>query len=198
MLKHYPTQKLIAGCDEAGRGCLAGPVVSAAVILPKNFKNNYINDSKITSEKRRKILYPLIKKESICWAIGIATVEEIDKLNILNATFLSMHRAINELTIRPEFLIIDGNRFNNYPDIQHKCIIKGDGKFISIAAASILAKTYRDNLMKEIDQKYPCYNWKNNKGYPTKQHRNSIHKFGINIHHRRSFKLATNQLNLSL
>ena len=198
MLKHYPTQKLIAGCDEAGRGCLAGPVVSAAVILPKSFKNSSLNDSKITSEKNRKILYPLIKKESICWAIGISSVEEIDKLNILNATFLSMHRAINKLTTRPEFLIIDGNRFNNHPEIQHKCIIKGDGKFISIAAASILAKTYRDNIMKELDEKYPNYNWKNNKGYPTKQHRNSIHKFGINIHHRRSFKLATNQLNLSL
>ena len=198
MLKHYPTQKLIAGCDEAGRGCLAGPVVSAAVILPKNFKNNSLKDSKITSEKNRNILYPLIKKESICWAIGIATVEEIDKINVLNATFLSMHRAINKLTIKPEFLIIDGNRFNNHTEIQHKCIVKGDGKFVSIAAASILAKTYRDNLMKEIDLKYPHYNWKKNKGYPTNQHRNSINKFGINIHHRRSFKLVDNQLNLSL
>jgi ribonuclease HII len=198
MLKRFPSDKIIAGCDEAGRGCLAGPVVAAAVILPKGFKNIILNDSKILSEKNRNLLRPIIEKQAITWAIGIVSPAEIDKINILNASFLAMHRAIENLAIKAELLIIDGNRFNPYPKIPHECIIKGDGKFMSISAASVLAKTYRDNLMKELDIQFPDYHWKNNKGYPTKQHRKAIAEIGANKHHRKTFQLLPAQLTLSL
>ena len=198
MLKHFPSDKIIAGCDEAGRGCLAGPVVAAAVILPKRFKNIILNDSKVLSEKNRDLLRSIIEKQAITWAIGIVSPAEIDKINILNASFLAMHRAIENLAIKAELLIIDGNRFNPYPKIPHECIIKGDGKFMSIAAASVLAKTYRDNLMKELDLQFPDYHWKNNKGYPTKQHRKAIAEIGTNKHHRKTFQLFPAQLTLSL
>ena len=198
MLNHFPSVKIIAGCDEAGRGCLAGPVVAAAVILPKGFKNIILNDSKILSEKKRNLLRPIIEEEAITWAIGIVSPAEIDKINILNASFLAMHRAIEKLTTKADLLIIDGNRFNPYPNTQHECIIKGDGKYLSIAAASVLAKTYRDDIMKELDKKHPNYFWKNNKGYPTKQHRKAIAELGSNKHNRKSFQLLPNQLTLSL
>ena len=194
MLKNFTSDKIIAGCDEAGRGCLAGPVVAAAVILPKGFKNITLNDSKILSKKKRDLLRPIIEKQAISWAIGIVYPLEIDKINILNASFLAMHRAIEKLAIKAELLIIDGNRFNPYPKITHECIIKGDGKFMSIAAASILAKTHRDDIMKELDLKYPKYHWKNNKGYPTKQHRKAIAEFGSNKYHRKTFQLLPAQL----
>jgi len=198
MLKHFPSDRIIAGCDEAGRGCLAGPVVAAAIILPKGFKNTILNDSKVLSEKKRDFLRPIIEKQAITWAIGIVSPAEIDKINILNASFLAMHRAIENLVIKAELLIIDGNRFNPYPEIPHECIIKGDGKFMSIAAASVLAKTYRDDIMKELDLKFPDYHWRNNKGYPTKQHRKAIAEIGTNKHHRKTFQLLPAQLSLSL
>ena len=198
MLKHYPLNKLIAGCDEAGRGCLAGPVVAAAVILPNNFKNKMLNDSKLLSEKKRDLLRKVIEKQATCWAIGIVSPAEIDKINILNASFLAMHRAIKKLYVEPEFLIIDGNRFNPYQGINHECIIKGDGKYLAIAAASVLAKTYRDDIMKKLAVEFPDYNWQKNKGYPTKQHRNAIEKIGISKHHRKSFQLLPSQLSLEL
>ena len=198
MLKQSFSNKIEAGCDEAGRGCLAGPVVAAAVILPERFKNNILHDSKILSEKKREHLRLIIEKEAITWAIGIVSPQEIDKINILNASFLAMHRAIDYLNTKAELLLIDGNRFNPYHNIAHECIIKGDTKFMSIAAASILAKTYRDDLMKILDRKYPNYYWKKNKGYPTKQHRIGIAKFGTTKHHRKSFQLLPSQLTLSL
>ena len=198
MLKHFPSDKIIAGCDEAGRGCLAGPVVAAAVIFPKNLKNKILNDSKVLSEKKRNLLRIIIKKEAIAWSVGVVSPSEIDKINILNASFLAMHRAINNLNTKAELLLIDGNRFNPYPEIPYECIIKGDAKFMSIAAASVLAKTYRDDLMKALDLKSPKYHWKNNKGYPTKQHRKAIAEFGSNKHHRKSFQLLPTQLTLSL
>ncbi|MFQ3332847.1 MAG: ribonuclease HII [Thalassomonas sp.] len=198
MLKHFPSKLIIAGCDEAGRGCLAGPVVAAAVILPKSFKNNILNDSKVLSEKKRDALQPIIEKEAIAFAVGIVSPAEIDKINILNASFLAMHRAIEGLNTKAEFLLIDGNRFNPYPEIPHECIIKGDGKFLAIAAASVLAKTYRDDIMKGLDVKFPTYNWKQNKGYPTKQHRKAIAEFGVNQHHRKTFQLLPNQLVLDV
>ena len=198
MLKHFPSKLIIAGCDEAGRGCLAGPVVAAAVILPKSFKNNILNDSKVLSEKKRDALLPIIEKEAIAFAVGIVSPAEIDKINILNASFLAMHRAIEGLNTKAEFLLIDGNRFNPYPKIPHECIIKGDGKFLAIAAASVLAKTYRDDIMKGLDVKFPTYNWNQNKGYPTKQHRKAIAEFGANQHHRKTFQLLPNQLVLDV
>jgi len=198
MLKIFSKNKIIAGCDEAGRGCLAGPVVAAAVILPKGFKNKILNDSKVLSEKSRNLLRKIIEKQAITWAIGIVSPAEIDKINILNASFLAMHRAIENLAIKAELLIIDGNRFNPYPEIPHECIIKGDGKFMSIAAASVLAKTYRDDIMKELDLKFPDYHWKKNNGYPTKQHRKAIAEIGTNKHHRKTFQLLPAQLSLSL
>ena len=198
MLKHYKSKLIIAGCDEAGRGCLAGPVVAAAVILPKSFKNKMLNDSKVLSEKKRDLLRPIIEKEAIAWAVGIVSPKEIDKINILNASFLAMHRAIDSLSTKAELLLIDGNRFNPYSEIPHECIIKGDGKYLSIAAASVLAKTYRDDIMKELDLSFPGYNWKQNKGYPTKQHRKAIAEFGANKHHRKTFQLLPAQLTLSL
>ena len=198
MLKHYKSKLIIAGCDEAGRGCLAGPVVAAAVILPKSFKNKMLNDSKVLSEKKRDLLRPIIEKEAIAWAVGIVNPKEIDKINILNASFLAMHRAIDSLSTKAELLLIDGNRFNPYSEIPHECIIKGDGKYLSIAAASVLAKTYRDDIMKELDLSFPTYNWKQNKGYPTKQHRKAIAKFGANKHHRKTFQLLPTQFVLAV
>jgi len=186
-----------AGCDEAGRGCLAGPVVAAAVILPENFKNELLNDSKKLTEKQRFLLRPIIEKEAISWGIGFSTETEIDEINILNASFLAMHRAVDQLSKCPKHLLIDGNRFNAYPKIPHTCIIKGDGKYMNIAAASILAKTYRDEYMEQLNDEFPMYQWCKNKGYPTKLHREGILKFGSCKYHRLSFTLlAPNQLSL--
>ena len=198
MLKVFKSNKIIAGCDEAGRGCLAGPVVAASVILPKYYKNNLIKDSKKLSKNDREILQKTIKKEAVSWSIGIVNEKKIDEINILNASFLAMHKAISSLIIVPGLLLIDGNRFNSYPNINHKCIIKGDAKYLSIAAASILAKTYRDNLMNKLDVKYPQYGWKDNKGYPTKKHKLAINKIGICQHHRKSFQLFNMQTKLDI
>ena len=185
-----------AGCDEAGRGCLAGPVVAAAVILPKDFKNELLNDSKKISEKNRNKLWLIIEAEATSWGIGFVSPNEIDKINILQASFLAMHRAIEQLQAKPKHLVIDGNKFNPYKKIPHTCIIKGDGKYMNIAAASILAKTHRDELMYNIHEKFPHYNWKKNKGYPTKEHREAISTHGTSPHHRMSFKLIPEQLKM--
>ncbi|MEZ4921780.1 MAG: ribonuclease HII [Crocinitomicaceae bacterium] len=193
----YSKGVIEAGCDEAGRGCLAGPVVAAAVILDKNFTHPYLNDSKKMTDKQRETLFPIIKEKAIAWGVGVVDHLEIDKINILNASFEAMHRAIAQLQVLPEFLLIDGNRFNPYPGIEHACIIKGDGKFRSIAAASVLAKVTRDHLMKEAAENFPHYDWKNNKGYPTVKHRAAIEEFGPSPIHRMSFKLlADEQLKL--
>lgn len=198
MLKSYFQKKLIeAGCDEAGRGCLAGPVFAAAVILPKDYTNKILNDSKQVSDSKRKLLRTEIENEALSFAVGIVDNNEIDKINILNASFLAMHRAIEQLSVKPELLLIDGNRFKSYQKIPHECIIKGDGKFLSIAAASILAKTYRDNFMEQAHEKYPHYDWKTNKGYPTKKHRNGIKEYGTTPLHRLSFRLLHEQLEIN-
>ena len=190
VLKKYLDKKLIeAGCDEAGRGCLAGPVFAAAVILPKNFKNPILNDSKKLSDAQRKYLRPIIEKEAIAWAVGQVSAEEIDNINILNASFLAMHRAIDQLKQVPEHLIIDGNRFKKYKDIPHTCIIQGDGKYLSIAAASVLAKTYRDDYMDDLHLQFPMYDWLKNKAYGTVKHREAIITHGVSEHHRKSFRL---------
>ena len=188
--------RLEAGCDEAGRGCLAGAVFAAAVILPPDFSNEQLNDSKQLSEKRRYALRPLIEREALAWAVGIVTPEEIDRINILNASFLAMHRAVDQLKIRPQHLLIDGNRFNPYAGIPHTTVVKGDGKYLSIAAASVLAKTYRDDYMNEVAAQYPGYHWLENKGYPTKAHREAIRQLGVTPYHRRSFALLPKQLSL--
>lgn len=190
MLKPAITKdKIEAGCDEAGRGCLAGPVFAAAVILPRSFKNELLNDSKKLSEKHRDTLRTIIEHEAVAWAVASVAPAEIDEINILNASFLAMHRAVAQLSVMPELLLIDGNRFTPYPHIPHQCIIRGDGKVMSIAAASILAKTHRDEYMKTIHNLHPEYNWKQNKGYPTKAHRSAISRFGITPYHRLSFNL---------
>jgi ribonuclease HII len=178
-----------AGCDEAGRGCLAGPVFAAAVILPTNFENELLNDSKQLSEKQRYALRPIIEAEALSYAVGIVSPQEIDDINILWASFLAMHRAIDALSVRPTSLLIDGNRFKPYPTIPHHCIVKGDGKYLSIAAASILAKTYRDDYMQQLHLEYPHYAWNKNAGYPTKAHRMGIEKMGTTVHHRMTFRL---------
>jgi ribonuclease HII len=198
MLKSNYSRKIEAGCDEAGRGCLAGPVVAASVILPKNFKNPLLNDSKQLSEKKRLTLEELIKKKAITWAVGVVWNKEIDKINILNASIEAMRLAIDNLENLPEFLIIDGNKFHPYKEIPHKCIIKGDAKYASIAAASVLAKNYRDRLMQELHQEFSYYEWNKNKGYPTKTHRQSIVNYGSCKYHRKSFKLLPLQLKLEL
>ena len=190
--------KIEVGCDEAGRGCLAGPVVAAAVILPKEFSHPLLNDSKQLSEKNRLQLKEIIKKEAISYAIGIVEHKEIDEINILNASFLAMHRALDQLKTKFDCILVDGNRFKSYKNVEHHCIIKGDGKYLNIAAASILAKTHRDSIMIELDQEFPEYTWAKNKGYPTKAHRDAIRKFGINQNHRLSFKLLPEQLSLDL
>ena len=196
LLPYLEPNRIEAGCDEAVRGCLAGSVFAAAVILPPDFKNDDLNDSKQLSEKKRYLLRPVIEREAIAWAVGIVTPEEIDKINILKASFLAMHRAIDQLTVKPEHLLIDGNRFTPYPDIAHTTVVKGDGKYLSIAAASILAKTYRDDYMDELAKEYPDYHWTENKGYPTKAHREAIRAVGITPYHRKTFTLLPEQLTL--
>jgi ribonuclease HII len=200
MLKRFFLNKdsLEAGCDEAGRGCLAGPVYAAAVILPKNYRNKWLNDSKKLSEADRYDLRPQIEEKALAWAVGIVNHKEIDEINILNASFLGMHRALDQLTITPELLLIDGNRFNPYKNIKHHCIIGGDAKFMSIAAASILAKTYRDDFMKAASAQYPYYAWHTNMGYATKEHRDAIKEHGVCELHRLSFTLLPSQLDLEL
>jgi len=192
MLFSYFTKDLIeAGCDEAGRGCLAGPVFAAAVILPKEYENEFLNDSKILTDKQRRTLRPIIEKDAIAWAIAIIDNEEIDQINILNASIKAMQQAVSHLTTKPQLLLIDGNRFKKYKNIPHKCIIRGDSIYLSIAAASILAKTYRDDFMINIHKQYPDYNWAQNKGYPTKAHRLAIQKIGICPFHRKTFNMNT-------
>lgn len=199
LLPYLQENRIEAGCDEAGRGCLAGAVYAAAVILPPDFKNEMLNDSKQLSEKQRYALRSVIEESALAWAVGIVSPEEIDQINILNASFLAMHRAIDQLKIRPEHLLIDGNRFNPYPNIPHTTIVKGDGKYLSIAAASILAKTYRDDYMNQLHREYPVYDWDHNKGYPTKKHRAAIAEHGISPYHRKSYNLLGNgQLTLDL
>ena len=178
LLPYLKSGVVEAGCDEAGRGCLAGAVYAAAVILPPDFRNELLNDSKQLSEKQRYALRPVIEQEAVAWAVGIVTPEEIDRINILNASFLAMHRAIGQLSVTPQHLLIDGNRFKPYRGIAHTCVVKGDGKYEAIAAASILAKTYRDDYMNELHEKYPMYDWNSNKGYPTKTHRAAIARYG--------------------
>ncbi len=186
---YFNIDEIEAGCDEAGRGCLAGPVFAAAVILPKDFEHPLLNDSKLMSEKNRDILQLIIEKEAIAWAVATVDPLEIDEINILNASFLAMHRAVDQLKVRPTSLLIDGNRFNKYPEITHHCIVKGDSKYLSIAAASVLAKTYRDRYMKKAALENPGYDWHSNKGYPTKAHRRAIAALGVTPHHRKSFRL---------
>ena len=195
LLNKYYEGKIEAGCDEAGRGCLAGSVYAAAVILPEGYQNELLNDSKQLSEKKRYQLREIIERDAVAWAIGIVTPEEIDKINILNASILAMHRALDQLKVRPEAIIVDGNRFKPYKDpsdgkaLPSTTIVKGDGKYLAIAAASILAKTYRDDYMNELAQEYPQYDWLSNKGYPTKKHREAIKQFGITPYHRKSYNL---------
>ena len=196
LLPYLEAHRIEAGCDEAGRGCLAGPVFAAAVILPETFQNELLNDSKQLTEKRRYALRPIIEQEALAWAVGIVMPEEIDRINILKASFLAMHRAVDQLKVRPQHLLIDGNRFTPYPEVPHTTIVKGDGTYMSIAAASILAKTYRDDYMNQLDGQFPVYHWKENKGYPTKAHREAIRQFGITPHHRKSFTLLPQQLEL--
>lgn len=187
-----------AGCDEAGRGCLAGSVYAAAVILPFDFRNELLNDSKQLTERQRYALREVIEREALAWAVGVVTPEEIDRINILKASFLAMHRAIDQLAVRPQHLLIDGNRFTPFPDIPHTTIVKGDGKYLSIAAASILAKTYRDDYMNRLAEDYPQYDWRNNKGYPTRKHRAAIAEYGPTPYHRKTFNLlGDGQLSLA-
>lgn len=190
---HYYEGMIEAGCDEAGRGCLAGSVYAAAVILPPDYKNELLNDSKKLTDRKRKQLREVIERDAVAWAVGIVTPEEIDKINILNASFLAMHRALDQLQVRPEAIIVDGNRFKPYKDLPYTTIVKGDGKYLSIAAASILAKTYRDDYMDKLAEEYPQYDWKSNKGYPTKKHREAIRINGVTPYHRMSYNLLGNE-----
>ena len=194
----YSTYDFEAGTDEAGRGCLSGPVVAAAVILPTGFKHSLLNDSKQVSEKNRDVLRPIIEQQAIAYGVSFVYQKEIDEINILNASITAMHRALDKMKTGPEFIIVDGNRFKTYGEIPHKTIVKGDSKFLSIAAASVLAKTYRDAYMRDIHEQHPEYNWAKNKGYPTKEHRQAIKQFGANEHHRMTFKLLPEQLKLDL
>lgn len=178
-----------AGCDEAGRGCLAGSVYAAAVIFPEDYQNEELNDSKQLTAKQRKKLRDIIERDATAWAVGIVTPEEIDKINILNASILAMHRALDQLKVRPEAVIVDGNRFKPWQNVRYATIVKGDGKYLSIAAASILAKTYRDDYMEALAEEFPQYDWMSNKGYPTKKHRNAIRQYGITPYHRKSFNM---------
>ena len=205
LASHYYKGLIEAGCDEAGRGCLAGSVYAAAVIFPEDYQNDELNDSKQLTDKRRKQLREIIQRDAVAWAVGIVTPEEIDRINILNASILAMHRALDQLTVRPEAIIVDGNRFKPYRpvvdglpvNIPHTTIVKGDGKYLSIAAASILAKTYRDDYMDELAKEYPQYDWLSNKGYPTKKHREAIRQYGITPYHRKTFNmLGDGQLSL--
>ncbi len=194
LLPYHQIHLLETGCDEAGRGCLAGPVYAAAVILPPDFHHPLLNDSKKLTEAQRYLLRPIIEKETIDYAVGIATHEEVDEINVLNASFLSMHRAISKLKHPSELLLIDGNRFKKYPNTEHKCIIGGDGKYASIAAASILAKTYRDDYMLELHSQFPQYGWNANKGYGTLLHRNAVIEHGLSPFHRKTFRILPSQL----
>ena len=207
LASHYYKGLIEAGCDEAGRGCLAGSVYAAAVIFPEDYQNDELNDSKQLTDRRRKQLRKIIQRDAVAWAVGIVTPEEIDRINILNASILAMHRALDQLTVRPEAIIVDGNRFKPYHEpitnnretitIPHTTIVKGDGKYLSIAAASILAKTYRDDYMDELAKEYPQYDWLSNKGYPTKKHREAIRQYGITPYHRKTFNmLGDGQLSL--
>ncbi len=197
MLKQFFSNKetIECGCDEAGRGCLSGPVVAAAVVLPPDFQNPLLNDSKQLTDKQRRLLRPIIEKEAIAYSVAFVSNEEIDKINILQASFLAMNNAVKELSIKPELLLIDGNRFKNQTDIPFQCVVKGDSIYQSIAAASVLAKTYRDDYMLEIHKEYPQYQWNKNMGYPTKLHRQAIEEHGITHYHRKTFRLS-NQLSL--
>ena len=192
----YDYHSIESGCDEAGRGCLAGPVFAAAVILPDNFSDELLNDSKQLSEKQRAGLRPVIEREALAWAVASVDNHEIDKINILNASILAMHRALDQLKVRPGHIIVDGNRFKKYRDIPHLCIVKGDGKYMSIAAASVLAKTHRDEYMENLHALFPVYNWKKNKGYPTQEHRKGIEQAGVTEFHRISFTLLDPQLKI--
>lgn len=194
LLNYLHKDKVEAGCDEAGRGCLAGAVYAAAVILPADFECPLLNDSKKIKEKDRYILRTIIEKEAIAWAVGIVDQVEIDEINILNASFLAMHRAVDQLSVPPEHLLIDGNRFKPYKELTHDCIVKGDGKYMAIAAASILAKTYRDDYMFALHEEYSEYGWKKNKGYPTKGHRQALVKHGATVYHRQTFQFKTDDL----
>ena len=197
LLSCYNKNTIEAGCDEAGRGCLAGPVFAAAVILPSDFENELLNDSKQLTEKQRYQLRPLIEKEALAWAVVMVYNHEIDEINILNASFMAMNRAVATLKTKPQHLLIDGNRFRPQTEIPFTCMIKGDGRFYSIAAASVLAKTYRDDFMLKIHNEFPDYDWNNNKGYPTKKHRAAIKKYGTTKYHRISFRLLNEQLSLN-
>lgn len=196
-LERQLSQLLEAGTDEAGRGCLAGPVTAAAVILPESFELPYLNDSKKLTDNQRYALRPIIEAEALSFAVAHVFQGEIDEINILNASIKAMHLALDELNLKPAFIAVDGNRFKTYKNIPHECVIKGDGKYLNIAAASVLAKTYRDDFMKELDLKHPQYQWKKNKGYPTSAHREGIQKYGITEHHRTSFQLLPKQLKLN-
>lgn len=190
MLKNYYEQgRVEAGCDEAGRGCLAGSVYAAAVILPPDYHNERLNDSKKLTARQRYALRQDIERDAVAWAVGVVTPQEIDQINILNASILAMHRALDQLQVRPEAIIVDGNRFKPYHDLPHTTIVKGDGKYLSIAAASILAKTYRDDEMIRLAQQYPDYDWQHNMGYPTRKHREAIRQHGVTPYHRRTFNL---------
>ena len=193
---HFYTDCIEAGCDEAGRGCLAGSVYAAAVILPSDYDNPLLNDSKQLSVKLRYALRDQIVHDAVAWAVGIVTPEEIDRINILNASFLAMHRALDQLAVRPEAIIVDGNRFRPYHDLPYTTIVNGDGKYQAIAAASILAKTFRDDYMDRLDEEYPMYDWRSNKGYPTRRHREGIRLHGISPYHRKSYHLLGTELSL--
>lgn len=196
MISFYNIDLSIAGTDEAGRGCLAGPVTAAAIILPKGFDNKLINDSKLLNIETRNSLRECLETEAICYGVSHVSMQEIDEINILNASILAMHRALEKLNKTPNHIIVDGNRFKPFRDIPHECVIKGDSKYMSIAAASILAKTYRDAYMEKIHEEFPMYNWKKNKGYPTKEHRAAIREFGPSPYHRKSFRLLPEQLTI--
>lgn len=198
MLKRYKGDCLIAGTDEAGRGCLAGPVTAASVVLPEDFENEMLTDSKQLSSSKRNVLRDLIEKTALSFSVEHVFEDEIDKINILNASITAMHKALDNLKVIPKIILVDGNRFKPYQSIEHLCIIKGDAKYLSIAAASILAKTYRDTYMAKLHEEYPVYNWKKNKGYPTVEHREAIKRFGLTPHHRKSFRQLPQQLTLGI
>jgi ribonuclease HII len=193
---NYSGFSLEAGTDEAGRGCLSGPVVAAAVILPEDFTHPFLNDSKLLSEKKREEVRPFIETHAVAFGVSFVWQQEVDEINVLQASITGMHRAITALKITPEFIIVDGNKFRDYKQIAHKTIVKGDAKYLSIAAASVLAKTYRDDYMRKIHEEFPTYNWAKNKGYPTKEHRNAIREFGATEYHRKTFRLLPEQIKL--
>lgn len=197
LLSTFQNELIEAGCDEAGRGCLAGPVFAAAVIFSSSFKHEILNDSKILSAAQRYDLRDMIENEALAFAVASASAEEIDQINILNASFLAMHRALDALKMQAQYILVDGNRFKKYQNIPHQCVIKGDGKYLSIAAASILAKTYRDDYMDNLANEHPEYDWLKNKGYPTKRHRDAVLKYGLTPHHRKTFRITDPQLSLS-